>query len=179
MNQLTQRLAALALLATISVWSAAEASTCTICKAGCQGDMCYNAAGSRDVFLRVGQNLTSPNGRAHLIMQDDGNLVLYCTSTNRAVWATHTRDSHPEKPGAMFKRDGNIIIFDMKMVVRRYAANSHDKGGAKLVMQDDANLVIYTNYGKPVWASGTKGRCGGVPRRTGSGASTGRKHKGA
>lgn len=36
------------------------------------------------------QSLTSPNGSHTLVHQEDGNLVLYCSSANRAVWATNT-----------------------------------------------------------------------------------------
>ena len=92
-------------------------------------------------------------------MQSDGNFVVYCTNTYpwRPVWATNT-DGEPIRRGAVFQKDGNLVLYGPGNDVA-YAANSYDEGGAILEMQDDANLVIYTNYWKPVWASDTDGYC--------------------
>ena len=34
--------------------------------------------------------MVSKNGKAKLVMQQDGNLVLYCTGNNRVLWSSGT-----------------------------------------------------------------------------------------
>jgi len=40
--------------------------------------------------LNANDRLVSPNGKASLVMQTDGNLVLYRNDTGRALWSTNT-----------------------------------------------------------------------------------------
>ena len=69
------------------------------------------------------------SGHTHLVVQEDGNLVLYNPSNpnnqhEKPVWASNTNG-----------RDNN----------------------ARLIMQDDGNLVLYCKNRQPLWASGTDG----------------------
>jgi len=61
--------------------------------------------------LRAGQQLTSPNGTYRLVMQGDGNLVLY-DSGNRARWHTSTQNN----PGSrlVMQTDGNLVIYSSR-----------------------------------------------------------------
>ncbi|KAL5249268.1 hypothetical protein ACHWQZ_G018205 [Mnemiopsis leidyi] len=149
MSYLLLRLAALAVLMTLG-------ST----QSGCSLDRCLNDGGSTSVTLRVGESLTSTNGRVKAIMQSDGNLVIYCVQTYpwKVVWASNTDGDHIVN-GAVFQSDGNLVLYDYKGRVR-FAANCHHRGGARLIMQNDANMVIYTNYGRAVWDTRTSGHCG-------------------
>jgi hypothetical protein len=100
-----------------------------------------------------------------LVMQSDGNLVLYNGST--PVWATHTDGN----PGAFLdlRNDGNIII--TRGNVPFWSSNSTRQtslrpgqswtslnGQYTLIQQNDGNLVEYnTSTGQPIWATGTNG----------------------
>ena len=134
--------------------------TACSCVAECSGDTCTNASGSQNVYLAPGQNITSKNGKAMLKMQEDGNLVIYCIRSKpwRVVWHTATHGKIIRN-GTVFQSDGNLVLYDYSRSAI-YFSGSYNKGGVRLVMQNDANLVIYTNYGHAVWSSVTDGRCG-------------------
>jgi LysM repeat protein len=109
--------------------------------------------------LGIDQKLTSSNGKYTLIMQGDGNLVLY-TESNTPVWATSTQGSGAVR--ASLQDDGNLVLYT-KEVERRFRRDvavavwaSQTRGeNVRLILQDDRNLVIYTSDGRELWASGT------------------------
>ena len=109
--------------------------------------------------LRIDQKLTSSNGKYTLILQGDGNLVLY-TESNTPVWATSTQGSGAVR--VSLQDDGNLVLYT-KEVERRFRRDvavavwaSQTRGeNVRLVLQDDRNLVIYTSDGRMLWASGT------------------------
>jgi nucleoid-associated protein YgaU len=109
--------------------------------------------------LGVDQKLTSSNGKYTLIMQGDGNLVLYAES-NTPVWATRTQGSGAVR--ASLQDDGNLVLYT-KEVDRRFRrdvavavwASKTSGENVRLILQDDRNLVIYTADGRALWASGT------------------------
>jgi len=73
-------------------------------------------------------NFLRANNNYHLVMQHDGNLVLYRSqdfSPHNAAWSTSTHGS-----GA----------------------------GCRFVMQEDGNAVVYNSSNHPVWAAGTNGK---------------------
>jgi LysM repeat protein len=109
--------------------------------------------------LGIDQKLTSSNGKYTLIMQGDGNLVLY-TESNTPVWATSTQGSGAVR--ASLQDDGNLVLYT-KEVERQFRRDvavavwaSQTRGeNVRLILQDDRNLVIYTSDGRELWASGT------------------------
>ena len=109
--------------------------------------------------LGIDQKLTSSNGKYTLIMQGDGDLVLY-TESNAPVWATRTQGKGAVR--ASLQEDGNLVLYT-KDVERRFHRDapvavwaSHTSGeNVRLILQDDRNLVIYTADGRALWASGT------------------------
>jgi LysM repeat protein len=109
--------------------------------------------------LGIDQKLTSSNGKYSLIMQGDGNLVLY-TESNTPVWATRTQGSGAIR--ASLQDDGNLVLYT-KEVERRFRrdepvavwASKTSGEHVRLILQDDRNLVIYTADGRALWASGT------------------------
>jgi hypothetical protein len=94
------------------------------------------------------ETLTSADGRFRLVMQADGNLVLY--QYGQALWASGTNGAR----SARMQADGNFVLYD---AANRAVWASHSAGhpGARLVLQDDGNLVVYDAYGRALWASNT------------------------
>ena len=151
MSGLVLRLAVVATLTLLVVEMTAE----EVCfAAGCQDDTCSNGGGSVDVTL-TGVVITSNNKKLELKMQKDGNLVLYCKIGGSPIWNSYTYLNRPTV--AKFQKDGNLVVSLSETT--KYSADSHNKGGARLVLQNDANLVIYTNYGLAIWSSKTGGKC--------------------
>jgi YD repeat-containing protein len=106
----------------------------------------------KNVVLQLGpgQSIQSADGRFQLVMQGDGNLVLYQGS--QALWVT---------PGtwgttntAAFQTDGNFVVYGPSGPLW---ASSTYAPGAEIALQNDGNLVIYAMNGSAVWASGTSG----------------------
>jgi hypothetical protein len=103
--------------------------------------------------LQSGKQLTSQDKGMKLIMQTDGNLVIY-NHINKAIWNTNTTHTGFN---ATMQKDGNFVVYS-KAGKAVWQSNTFHKGGTLLVMQNDANLVIYTSANKPVWQSNTAGR---------------------
>jgi hypothetical protein len=111
--------------------------------------------------LRRGESLVSPNSRFKLLMQDDGNLVLYdgTPSVQTAIWATHTESLPIEfRPThADMQTDGHFVLYNDTM---RPAWGTGIFGpgfiNPYLELQDDGNLVIYHNGRQPVWTTNTQ-----------------------
>lgn len=108
--------------------------------------------------LSVNQQLRSDNGLYTLIMQGDGNLVLYegvATPPWRPVWATNTWNLPPAlRPiRADMQQDGNFVLYSNTGA--QWASNTWNNPGSRLVMQDDRNLVIYDPNNRPIWATNT------------------------
>lgn len=109
--------------------------------------------------LGIDQKLTSRNGKYTLIMQGDGNLVLY-TESNAPVWATRTQGKGAVR--ASLQDDGNLVLYTKQQESWFHKDApapvwaSHTSGeNVTLVLQDDRNLVIYASDGHALWASGT------------------------
>jgi hypothetical protein len=101
--------------------------------------------------LGVNGILTSSNQRVRLILQGDGNVVLYRNGDGKALWATNT-DGKPVTRAVM-QHDGNFVLYDASGKAR-WASNRDGNPGAFLVVQDDGNLVSYRG-GQAIWASNT------------------------
>lgn len=102
--------------------------------------------------LRTSHYLQSPDwGMIYsLVMQVDGNLVLYDGVV--ALWATRTTGGADRK--AVMQRDGNFVVYNSAGRAL-WASRTYGHPGAYLVLQDDGNLVIYATSGRPLWATGT------------------------
>ena len=96
-----------------------------------------------------GYSVVSANRVFKLIMQSDGNLVLY--KGTKALWGSKSRvkDSY-----AVMQADGNLVVY------RKTTATWHSKTGgnpgAFLSVQNDGNVVIYKGR-TPIWSTGTHG----------------------
>ena len=107
--------------------------------------------------LHAGQQLSGGHGH-RLVMQSDGNLVLYCGS-GHVAWSTHTGGNHGAV--ARFQHDGNLVVYAHGGHARW---NSGPKGGAaRLTLQGDGNLVTYNSHGHALWSTGS--HCQNTRRR--------------
>ncbi len=127
-------------------------------------------------LLTQGQCLISPNGQYELVMQADGNLVLYYQSQSDPIWNSNTAGN----PGAFLRLQGNGylgVINSANTTTLFYAPNSQGTPNPDLVLQDDGNLVLYGSPGDgtgphAVWSTGVAstviGTCSAASPATGN-----------
>jgi hypothetical protein len=98
-----------------------------------------------------GTALVSADGRFRVLLQADGNLVLYAPGT-RPLWATGTAD--PTVWDVVMQRDGNLVAYDQ---VGRpvFATGTDGHPGAWAIVQNDGNFVVYDAANRPLWATNT------------------------
>jgi len=95
--------------------------------------------------------ITSSNSGSTLVMQGDGNLVLYRPG-GRARWATNTAGRSVSQ--AIMQGDGNFVMYGPGgEYIWDTATDGHP--GARLVVQNDGNIVIYDPDGNALWATNT------------------------
>jgi hypothetical protein len=99
--------------------------------------------------LGPGQETVSCDGRFRLVMQTDGNLVLY-EHGHGALWATGTHEGYV----AIMQHDGNFVVYD-KESRARWASDTDKHVDSFLALQDDGNLVVYEANAHALWASNT------------------------
>ncbi len=104
--------------------------------------------------------VTSQNQEYVLILQDDGNLVVYqvvgnpppfqqgSVFTGQPIWATGT-DGNPGDNFAV-QNDGNLVIYAQNGNVL-WSPNTYNTTPVGLFMQNDGNLVLYKSV--PSWDS--------------------------
>jgi hypothetical protein len=103
--------------------------------------------------LGAGESVTSCNGTHKFINQADGNVVLYHsigTSGGVPRWASDTVGKH----GTLKLEAGNLRLVDASGSVLFESATANNPG-ARFVMQDDGNGVIYDTNQYAVWSTGT------------------------
>jgi hypothetical protein len=102
--------------------------------------------------LAPGEPVLSCDGKHELIMQNDGNLVLYHLGV--ATWSSRTNGT-PSR-FAVMQGDGNLVVYEFGgHPTFSTGTSGHD--GAHLAIQDDGNLVIYQGS-TAIWNTGTEGR---------------------
>jgi hypothetical protein len=109
--------------------------------------------------LSRGQRLTSSNGRFNLVMQTDGNLVLYDGAPGQnPIWATGTWNLPDDRRPtyAELQTDGNLVLYNDARQPAWAAGVFGTFTNPYLEVQDDGNLVIYHNGRTAIWASGTQ-----------------------
>lgn len=97
--------------------------------------------------------LRSPSGQFQLVLQTDGNLVLY--DGQSAIWATGTNGQAVSQ--AAMQADGNLVLAGPGGTVV-WEARTAGHPGARLVLQDDGNAVVSALDGRPLWSTGTAER---------------------
>ena len=111
--------------------------------------------------LYVGDKLTSLNGRYVLVVQRDGNVVIYDTddSNKKAIWSTKTGGRTPAEYWLCTQSDQNIVLYKDGQPSPQNAmwSSKSSKTNVKnivLSLQNDGNLVGFGD-GKQFWASQT------------------------
>lgn len=99
--------------------------------------------------LSAGQHKASCDGRFALVMQGDGNLVLY--QSGRVLWHTATNGRGGQT--AVMQPDGNFVVYSGGGVAL-WSSGTSGRVGSWLAVQDDGNLVVYQG-GTPRWSSST------------------------
>jgi hypothetical protein len=114
--------------------------------------------------MRQGDWAISANQLYVLVMQGDGNLVLYevsgappqpdSTFLGYALWATATND--PQNPGQVFDidQDGNLAVLGPASQTL-WQSDTAGCDPQYLALQTDGNLVLYDTDDDAVWATGT------------------------
>lgn len=90
--------------------------------------------------LSVGGRLISHNDRYILILQKDGNLVIYRVGTMPAIWSTGANGR--KVFSAVLQTDGNFVIYGSEGAAI-WSTDTDGQRVAWLVMQEDGNLVLY------------------------------------
>jgi len=104
-----------------------------------------------ELILFAGESITTQNRR--LIMQKDGNLVLYKVNNGtlgRSLWATNTKGSHYK---VRFQGDGNLVIYHENG--NAIWATGTNPQGNTLELQEDGDLIIYSHTGSALWSTQT------------------------
>ncbi len=96
--------------------------------------------------LATNGKLVSSDERFTLIVQGDGNLVLYGPSGPE--WATGTGGASSR---LVMQGDSNVVLYDGNGGAR-WATGGMTFRGAHLVLQSDGNLVVYDRAGVAIWS---------------------------
>ncbi len=99
--------------------------------------------------LNAEDSVTSLDGRFRLVLQSDGNLVLYRVG-GAVLWAINPGVHAVTK--AIMQGDGNFVVYGPEGPY--WASNTAPNPGSFLIVQDDGNVVIY-GPGGPLWSTGT------------------------
>ncbi|CAG8710375.1 22089_t:CDS:2, partial [Gigaspora margarita] len=93
-------------------------------------------------------NLT-PDGKHRLVMQTDGNLVLYSGST--AIWASNTCGKGFGSYRMALQTDRNLVVHTGNMLPL-WASNTYQEQVSYLAVQNNANVVLYDKNWNAKWA---------------------------
>jgi hypothetical protein len=103
--------------------------------------------------LNVNDKLVADNEKTTLILQADGNLVLYRNYDGSALWASNT--AGPWVTHAIMQPDGNFVCCDDIGTIF-WSSGMQGQPVAWLQLQDDGNLaVLKDGDGSALWASMT------------------------
>ncbi|MCZ8518385.1 MULTISPECIES: hypothetical protein [Paenibacillus] len=127
--------------------------------------------------LEAGQSLKSNNGTFSLVMQRDGNLVLYknggtpiwSVKTDKLMFPANTLKVGPQIVVSYTSSFYNSLSWFSDNYKWSIASGRYPEGteyyGQVMIVQDDGNVVLYNTKGTtdqsvwyPVWASDTAGR---------------------
>ncbi|MEE9343118.1 MAG: bulb-type lectin domain-containing protein, partial [Gammaproteobacteria bacterium] len=100
--------------------------------------------------LNVGKALQSPDGRAKLRLQQNGNLIL--TYDNKQLWASKTAGSGSN--ALQMRQDGNLVLLNAAKKIK-WSAQTGGNSGSKAQILDDGNFIITKPNGDQVWETNT------------------------
>lgn len=100
--------------------------------------------------LYAGQQITSYNGQYRLVMQYDGNAVIY--GPGNSVLA-QTYSAGQGSCRLVMQGDGNLVLYRNADNYPLWFTSTSGTGANKVVMQDDGNLMMTTSTDTYVWSS--------------------------
>lgn len=100
--------------------------------------------------INANENMVSRDLQNTLLLQSDGNLVLY--SAFDARWSTRTYNKPAQR--LVMQPDGNLVLYDDKGKAL-WNTGTQGNSGAYFAMQTDGNMVVYSSGGTALWNSGT------------------------
>jgi len=109
-------------------------------------------------YIEPGQYLAAPaltpGGPSpyELIMQTDGNLVVY-NAAYRPLWDSQT-NGRPGAYAVLQSSDGNLVVYSTSGQAL-WSAYVPTSPGDRLCMQSDGNAVVYSPANSPLWATMT------------------------
>jgi hypothetical protein len=101
--------------------------------------------------ITTGGTLYSDNGLFYLIVQGDGNVVIYGCRGFTAVWATGTNNSTAQRT-LLMQTDGNLVLVENGVTVWQSGTNYMYRGPYILSMTNDGYLSIISGLGV-IWNS--------------------------
>ena len=104
--------------------------------------------------LHPGGYILSENGRTLLVLQRDGNLVVYAADSGHPLWSSRTAGKTVDM--AVMQSDGNLVL-ERSDGLPIWATATQGNGGAYLHAQDDGNVVMLSPGGRVLWNSETYG----------------------
>lgn len=99
--------------------------------------------------------IISPNGTTELVIQTDGNLVLY--KNGKSIWASGTAGSGADNQLKM-EPSGSLVLYSNGKVVWSSISVVGIGLNYYLSVQDDGNMIVYantTNGALEIWATNT------------------------
>ncbi len=114
-----------------------------------------------DTNLLPGQSLTSEDGTNSLVMQGDGNLVLYelvwPATTRTVLWSSGTSGRPVDSTYLSLQCDGNMVLYNYvypaPAATAIWASNTAGNPNPTLRLQNDGNLTLSTS--RVLWATST------------------------
>jgi hypothetical protein len=107
---------------------------------------------SSGFVLPRGSAIASCNGKAKLVHQTDGNVVMYNIPQWEALWSTGTWGK--STANFIMQTDGNLVLYNASWQPL-WSSGTWGKNGATAAIQGDCNFVVY-QAGKPIWNSRTQ-----------------------
>jgi hypothetical protein len=101
--------------------------------------------------LQIGDELLTREGWARLVLEADGNLVLYRTQVERRLWASNTAGKGVTD--VTMEANGDLVAATPQGTLS--ISGTDGNPGAHAVLCDDANFVVYDTLENPLWRSDT------------------------
>ena len=101
----------------------------------------------------------STDGDYTVILQHDGNFVMY-NKYNYPIWATNSYGTNDISRYIIFETDNNLCMYSNSPNQVRWCSMSNfgvTGSNARVIMQNDGNLVVYDHNGLPLWDSDSAG----------------------
>jgi hypothetical protein len=101
--------------------------------------------------ITTGGTLYSDDGLFYLIVQGDGNVVIYGCRGFVAVWATGTNNSTAQR-SLLMQSDGNLVLVENGVTVWQSGTDNRSRGPFILNMTNNGYLSIVGGNGQ-IWTS--------------------------